>query len=97
MPRKFMLLLIAAVFCAPLLTTGCAEHRHVYYDSYTNQQYPYAEENPHYRDWESQTHRNHEDFNKRSKDDQKAYWDWRNKNDKGHDQKQKQDHDQNPH
>ncbi|HEY1807947.1 MAG TPA: hypothetical protein VGG42_05250 [Acidobacteriaceae bacterium] len=95
MLRRITFLLIAAVFCAPLLTTGCAEHRRVYYDSYTHQQYPYAEENPRYQQWENDTHRHHEDYNKRNKDDQKSYWDWRHKNDKDHDQNH--DHDQNPH
>ncbi|MGA7521458.1 MAG: hypothetical protein WBW84_03195 [Acidobacteriaceae bacterium] len=96
MHRKIMLVLIAAVFCAPLLTTGCAGHRY-YYDSYTHQRYPYAEENSYYVQWEGETHRHHKDFNKRSQSDQKAYWDWRNKNgnknNKGHDH----DHDQHSH
>jgi len=94
MLRRITPLLVAAVFCLPLLTAGCAEHRY-YYDSYTHQRYPYAEENSYYVQWESDTHRHHEDFNKRSKEDQKAYWDWRHKsdNDHGHDR----NHDQNPH
>ena len=94
MLRKITPLLVAAAFCLPLLTTGCAQHRY-YYDSYTHQRYPYAEENTYYVQWENDTHRQHEDFNKRSKEDQKAYWDYRHKNDKDHDQNH--DHDQNPH
>jgi hypothetical protein len=93
MLRRVTPLLIAAIFLTPLLTTGCAEHRRVYYDPYYQDQHPWANENSYYMQWEGDTHRHHEDFNKRNKDDQKAYWDWRHKNDKDHGH----DHDQRPH
>jgi hypothetical protein len=83
---KITPILIAAVFCVPLFATGCAEHRRVYYDPYYHDQHPWAQENSYYIQWETDTHRHHEDFNKRSKDDQKAYWDWRHKSDHEHDQ-----------
>ena len=96
MLRKITPLLIAAIFCAPLLlATGCAEQGRVYYDPYYHDQHPWVQENSYYVQWESDTHRQHEDFNKRSKEDKKAYWDYRHKDDKGHDQNH--DHDQNPH
>lgn len=85
MLRRFTFLLTAAVFCAPLLTTGCAEHRRVYYDPYYQDQHPWSQENGFYIQWENENHRHHEDFNRRSKEDQKAYWDWRHKNDHDHD------------
>jgi hypothetical protein len=99
MLRRTTPLLLAAIFCLPLLTTGCAEHR-TYYDPYYHDQHPWVQENSYYTQWETDTHRSHEDFNKRDKDDQKAYWDYRHKNDKGHDKDRDnhdKDHDQNPH
>lgn len=98
MLRRFVPLFVAAVFCVPLLATGCGGQRG-YYDPYYHQHYPYAEENSFYLQWESDTHRHHEDFNRRSKAEQKQFWDWRhqheNGNDHGHDHNH--DHDQNSH
>lgn len=97
MLRKLTPLLIAATFCAPLLlATGCAEHR-TYYDPYYHDQHPWVQENSYYVQWETDTHRQHEDFNKRSKEDQKEYWDYRHKDDKNKDNNKDHDHDQNPH
>ena len=65
---KFGRFLLAAVLTIPLLTTGCAVHR------------PYAwgpGQQAYYVRWEHDTHRNHIDYDKRDKSDQRAYQKWR--------------------
>jgi len=34
-------------------------------------------EEPHYEQWERETHRQHVDFSKRTEDEQRDYWQWR--------------------
>jgi hypothetical protein len=67
----------------PLFTTGCAVHARVY-DPYHRDYHGWAGETVYYNQWEHDTHRQHEDFNKRNRDDQKAYWDWRHSQDNHH-------------
>jgi hypothetical protein len=69
--------LFAAVAVVPLLSTGCAEHRRVYYDQYHHDRHGWSEENPHYMQWEHDTHTHHRNFDKRSDAEKKEYWDWR--------------------
>lgn len=76
--RSFAGLLLAAVCASPVLMTGCAVHARVY-DPYHNDYHPWGGEVVYYQNWEHETHRDHVDFNKRNKDDQKQYWDWRHK------------------
>ncbi len=70
--KKFSRFLLVAALTIPLLTTGCAVHAGVYAWAPTEQ--------PYYVQWENQTHRQHMDWNQRSKADQKAYWKWRHHN-----------------
>lgn len=73
---------LAAALIAPALT-GCAVHARVY-DPYYHDYHAWNGEVGYYSQWESDTHRDHKDFNKRSADEQKQYWDWRHSHD--HDQ-----------
>ncbi len=76
MLRKLTLVLVAATFTVPLLTTGCAARVRVY-DPYYHDYHVWATEEPYYHQWEHDTHRDHVDFDKRSDADKKAYWDYR--------------------
>jgi len=77
--RKIAPLVLAAVFVSPLAVTGCAAHVRVY-DPYYHDYHNWDHETVYYNQWEVQTHRTHEDFNKRTPAEQKEYWDWRHKN-----------------
>ncbi|MGB8028627.1 MAG: hypothetical protein WCF30_03090 [Terracidiphilus sp.] len=74
--RRFAPMLLAAAIALPVLCNGCTGSVRVY-DPYYHDYHVWASETPYYTQWEHDTHRDHMDFNKRSKDDQKAYWDWR--------------------
>ncbi len=74
-PSSCAPLLLAAALLAPNIT-GCAVHARVY-DPYYHDYHNWDTENGYYVQWEHDTHRDHKDFNKRSKDEQKEYWDWR--------------------
>jgi hypothetical protein len=57
-------LLLAAALAFPMaLTTGCGNNN----------------DDPQYVQWEHETHREHQDFNKRSDPDKREYQDWRQK------------------
>jgi hypothetical protein len=74
--RFTTLFVFAAVLTAPVAMTGCAAHVRVY-DPYYHDYHDWNHETVYYNRWEVETHRSHEDFNKRSSADQKEYWDWR--------------------
>ena len=57
-------------------STGCAV-RAGYYDPYYHDHHSWAEEQPYYNRVGQETHRQHEDFNHRSKQEQQQYWEWR--------------------
>jgi hypothetical protein len=72
---------ISSILLAPTLgvvvqCTGCVGHAG-YYDPYYHDYHPRGGEVAYYSQWEHDTHRDHVDLNKRSKDEQKEYWDWR--------------------
>jgi hypothetical protein len=73
-------LLVAALF-SPVLITGCsARGSYTVYDPYYRDNHVWdSNEVVYYQRWESETHRDHRDFKKRTKDEQKEYWDWRHK------------------
>jgi len=73
---NFAPLLLAAALISPALTTGCAVHARVY-DPDHGDYHVWAGETVYYNQWEHDTHRDHRDFNKRSKEEQKEYWNWR--------------------
>ena len=81
--RKFTRLFTTAAFAASLLSVGCAVHARVY-DPYHHDYHAWAGESGYYAQWETDTHRHHEDFNHRSDADKKEYWDWRHSHDHDH-------------
>ena len=74
--RRLAPLLLAAAIAVPVVSNGCAARVRVY-DPYYHDYHTWAAEEPYYSQWEHDTHRDHVEFAKRSKEDQKAYWDWR--------------------
>ncbi len=78
--KHFAPLLLAAALAFPVLMTGCATHVR-YYDPYYNDYHVWDHEVVYYNQWEHDTHREHQDFKKRSDADKKEYWTWRHKND----------------
>jgi hypothetical protein len=75
--RSMTTAVLAAALSVPALT-GCA---HRVYDPYYHDYHAWAGEESYYSQWEHDTHRDHVDFNKRSADEQKQYWDWRHSQD----------------
>lgn len=82
-PGSCATIALAAALLAPAIT-GCAVHTRVY-DPYYHDYHGWNTESGYYVQWENDTHRHHEDFKKRDKDDQKQYWDWRHNHDHDHD------------
>jgi hypothetical protein len=76
--RRFFTFALTVAFCSAAATTGCKSET-VYHDTVTNESHPRSTEEPIYRQWESNTHREHVDLEKRNSDEQKQYWDWRHK------------------
>ncbi len=70
--RRFVPMLLATAIALPVLCNGCTAGVRVY-DPYYHDYHGWAAEEPYYSQWEHDTHREHQDFNKRNKDDQKAY------------------------
>ena len=64
--KKLTGCLLASALMIPLLT-GCGP-RHDWG----------PDENRHYTQWENETHREHQDYDRRSRSDQNEYRDWRN-------------------
>ena len=80
-------LALAAVLATPVVmtTAGCEGHVRYYdadhgdYRTWDNNEAVY------YGRWETETHRDHQDFNRRSDNEKKQYWAWRhNQNDNHH-------------
>ncbi len=69
-------LVVVLALAAPPTLTACAPHR--VHDPYYNDYHRWDRaEEVRYEQWESQTNRRHEDFSRRSTDEQHAYFDWR--------------------
>ena len=80
--RHFAPLLLAGALASPMLMTGCATHVRYYDPYYSDYHVRDHHEVVYYNRWEHDTHRDHQDFNKRSDADKKEYWTWRhNQND----------------
>lgn len=70
--------LLAGTLIASLAAfAGCSQHNRYYDAGHSDYHSWNADEDQHYRQWENDTRRNHQDFDKRSPDEQKQYWDWR--------------------
>jgi hypothetical protein len=74
--RRFVPLALALSLASPVVLTGCAARVRVY-DPYYHDYHDWNGEVVYYNQWEHDTHREHMEFNKRSAEDQHAYWDWR--------------------
>jgi hypothetical protein len=81
---KITSLLLAAAVSSPLLMTGCEVHGRVY-DSYDHQYRQWAPESSYYTEWENDTHRRRESYERRSREEQQEYWQWRHRRDRDHD------------
>lgn len=90
--RHLASLLTAVVFFGLLGITGCAARGsvRVYDPEYHDYHRWNRTEIVYYQQWERDTHRQDEDFDRRSPEDQREYWQWRHKH---HDH----DHDRNNH
>jgi len=79
--RLFTWLLFATVLAVPVVVSGCAARvsaGYRYYDADYNDYHTWNDgEVVYYTQWEHDTHRDHRDFQKRSKDEQREYWHWR--------------------
>lgn len=85
--RQFASLLLAATIALPAAIAGCAARAsYSYYDRDHNDYHTWNhDEVVFYSQWETDTHRNHRDFRKRSDVEQKEYWQWRHDHDHDHD------------
>lgn len=75
--RMIGMTLFAAALASSVAMTGCASHG--FYDSYGHYYRWNAGEDRYYRRWESETHRDHMDFNRRGPEEQRSYWGWRHR------------------
>ncbi len=77
--RLVRTLLLATALISPVVISGCAARAsYTVYDPYYNDTHVWdRNEVVFYQRWETETHRNHRDFKKRSADEQKEYWTWR--------------------
>ena len=73
-----------AALALSVFTSGCTVHAGYPVDPYYHDRHAVVREVVYYNQWEHDTHRDHVDFKKRNKDDQKAYWDWRHSHDDHH-------------
>ena len=84
--RYLTWLVFAGALSAPFLASGCAARvsgGYRYYDADYNDYHTWNNgEVVYYTRWEHDTHRDHRDFDKRSKDEQKEYWHWRHDRDR---------------
>lgn len=69
----------AGMLASTFADTACASGG-VFYDSYGHDYHRWNRtEDRFYRQWELGGHRPHQDFSRRSRAEQDAYWDWRHK------------------
>ena len=73
--RIRLLVLAAAMVTAPFIT-GCTVHAG-YYDPYYGGYRGWAAQQPYYYRWERESHRRHEEFEHRNREEQREYWQWR--------------------
>jgi opacity protein-like surface antigen len=74
-------LAMITALAAPVVMAGCAARVETGYRVYDPGYHEYhvwdSNEGVYYQHWETDTHRHHKDFRKRSKNEQQQYWDWR--------------------
>jgi len=81
MGRVFFPLLLSTAMVVPALTVGCSgDHSNRTYDADHGDYHTWDDsETVYYKRWETENHYDHKDFQVRSKDEQKQYFDWRHK------------------
>lgn len=86
-------LALTATLAAPAVISGCAAR--VYDYQYRDYHHWDGRERGYYEEWEDRTHRRHEDYDRRDRDEQREYWQWRNRqHGHGHDHdRDHRDHD----
>jgi hypothetical protein len=79
-------ILQAVLLLSPVVFSGCAAR--VTYRAYDPEYRDYhawdGVELGFYQNWESETHRDHRDFRKRNREEQKEYFEWRHHHDDKH-------------
>jgi hypothetical protein len=66
-----------AAIAVPVATIGCAAHVRMYDVDHRDYHHWDHHEDIVYRQYLGERHENYRDFNKRSADEQKDYWNWR--------------------
>ena len=74
-------------FYSPPLTIGCAVRGsyRVYDPEYHDYHQWDNNEVVYYQRWEGETHRRHENFRRRNREEQNEYWNWRHRHERDHD------------
>jgi hypothetical protein len=79
--RNLTSIALSAALASAMLLAGCSAHLSTGYrvhDGYHNDDHAWDDtEMGYYGRWENETHRHHEDFRRRSADEQREYWNWR--------------------
>jgi hypothetical protein len=70
-------LLAMAITSGPVLLSGCYGQVRYYDTDYGVYHTWNRHEGVYYQQWENDTHRRHENFRDRNKQDQEEYWRWR--------------------
>jgi hypothetical protein len=77
MHRHLRSLLLVAALVSPAMISGCSAHVRVYDAEYHDYHVWDHREVVYYQQWETETHREHRDFDRRSDADKREYWKWR--------------------
>jgi hypothetical protein len=74
-PRILNIMMLAGGLATLTAASGCYTH-HRYYESSGGEVWVSTEQ-PYYERWETETHREHREYNQRRSDEQHDYWQWR--------------------
>jgi hypothetical protein len=77
MRRYLGSMLLAAALVASPVFSGCAARVRYYDEDHRDYHYWNHDEAVYYQRWENETHRDHKDFDRRSDEEKKEYWNWR--------------------
>jgi hypothetical protein len=84
LPSEIRKLLAAGALGAIALVGGCAVHARYYDPGHSDYHRWSPGESGYYNRWEADTHRRHEDYNRRRAEEQQEYWNWRHGHDDRH-------------
>jgi hypothetical protein len=74
--KRVALTLLTATAIPTVFCTGCTV-RAGYYDPYYHDRHRWVVEEPYYGTWERESHRRHQEYRRRNKEEQREYWEWR--------------------